>query len=156
MDFLTMPGLCQGSLHSRPGLCQGPLHFWPGLCQGPLHSWPGLCQGPLHSWHGVCQGSLHSWPGLCQGTLHSWPGLCEGLYIHGLDCAKALYTQWHSQQNIKICWWHKTLSRLKTPWWGSWITRGPQQASWLGKHLADELQHWQMCCNAHWSQQHLT
>ena len=37
--------------------------------------------------------------------------------------------QWHSQQNIQICWWHKTLSQLKTPWWGSWITRGCNQAS---------------------------
>ena len=61
--------------------------------------------------------------------------------------------QWYSQQNIQIYWWHKTLSELKTPWCGSWITSGPQQASRLAKQMADELQCWQMCSNAHWSQQ---
>ena len=64
--------------------------------------------------------------------------------------------QSHSQQNIKICWWHKTLSHLKILLWSSWIAIGPQQASWLGKQMADELQCWHMCSNAHWSQQHAT
>ena len=40
------------------------------------------------------------------------------------------------------------MSQLKTLRWGSWIARGPQQASWLGKQMADQLQFWQMCSNA--------
>ena len=81
---------------------------------------------------------------------HIW--LCRVWYVCHLYviCFSQLYVStgivnkyqnllmtWHSQQNIKICWWHKTLSQLKTPWLGSRIARGPQQASWLGKHLAD-------------------